>query len=215
MMEATPPTPKPPRRRRYHHGNLRQALVAATLEIIETEGLEAVTVRAAAKRADVSPGAPFRHFPSKRALLTAVAEEAHRRFRVEIEEALAAAANSGPLTRMAALGAAYLRWASRNPTAFRVVSTRELIDYEGSDYLRRDNEALRATIAGLMREAGQARQLRFADPAHIELAARALVYGLARMAIDGHFAQWRIAGETPEQSMQAVLDLFMASIAAG
>jgi AcrR family transcriptional regulator len=208
------PRARGPRRTRYHHGNLREALVEATIEIIESEGLEAVSVREAAKRAGVSAGAPFRHFPSKRALLTAVAEEAHRRFRTEIEEALAEAEASGPLARMAALGTAYLRWANRNPTAFRVVSTRELIDYEGSDFLRRDNEALRATIAGLMAEAAGAGKLRSADLPHVELAARALVYGLARMAIDGHFAQWRIAGETPEESMRVVLALFMASIAA-
>src|SRR5689334_17798420 len=128
------PAPKP-----YHHGDLRAALVEASLAIIEERGPEQVTVREAAKRAGVSSGAPFRHFPNRTALMTAVAEEAQRRFRAEIEAALAAAP-SEPLARLHALGAAYLRWAIGNPTHFRVISARNLIDYESSDYLTRDND---------------------------------------------------------------------------
>ena len=64
--------PKPPTT--YHHGNLRQVLIDATLALIEEGGPEAVTVREAARRAGVSPGAPFRHFPTRTSLMTAVAE---------------------------------------------------------------------------------------------------------------------------------------------
>ncbi len=56
-------------------------------QLAEEGGAEAVSVREAARRAGVSPGAPFRHFPSRDALMTAVAEEAQRRFRAEIDMA--------------------------------------------------------------------------------------------------------------------------------
>src|SRR6266513_794447 len=78
------PAPKP-----YHHGDLRRVLIDAALQLVGEGGAEAVSVREAARRAGVSPGAPFRHFPSRVALMTAVAEEAQRRFRAEIETALA------------------------------------------------------------------------------------------------------------------------------
>ena len=71
----------------YHHGNLVEALIAVTVEIIEERGVEHVSVREAAKRAGVSPGAPFQHFRSKTALLTAVAEQAMGR----LTQAVAAA----------------------------------------------------------------------------------------------------------------------------
>ena len=58
----------------YHQGDLRQALIAAAIGLTEEQGLEAVSVRALARRIGVSPGAPFRHFQSRTALLTAVAE---------------------------------------------------------------------------------------------------------------------------------------------
>ena len=79
------PAPKP-----YHHGDLRRVLIDAALQLVGEGGAEAVSVREAARRAGVSPGAPFRHFPSRDALMQAVAEEAQRRFRAEIEAALAA-----------------------------------------------------------------------------------------------------------------------------
>ena len=58
----------------YHHGDLRHALIQAAQEILETEGLAALSLRGVARRAGVSPAAPYHHFPDKRALLDAVAE---------------------------------------------------------------------------------------------------------------------------------------------
>src|SRR6185436_3917391 len=84
-------------RRDYHHGNLRQALIDAALELVREGGGEAVSVREAARRAGVSAGAPFRHFPTRAALMTAVAEESMRRFKSEIDAALARTSASRPL----------------------------------------------------------------------------------------------------------------------
>src|SRR5262245_58006726 len=75
----------------YHHGDLRRVLVDAAFELVGEAGAGGVSVREAARRAGVSPGAPFRHFESRDALLAAVAEEAQRRFRAEIGKALAKA----------------------------------------------------------------------------------------------------------------------------
>jgi AcrR family transcriptional regulator len=201
--------PKP-----YHHGDLRAALVAASLAIIEERGPEQVTVREAAKRAGVSSGAPFRHFPNRTALMTAVAEEAQRRFRAEIDAALAAAPNE-PLARFHALGEAYLRWAIRNPSHFRVISARNLIDYDSSPYLTRDNDEIRAMMSAALIAAARNGNLATSDVAHLQIAARACVYGLARMYIDGHFAQWGRAGETAEATMAQTLGLFMELLAGG
>ncbi|MGO8917642.1 MAG: TetR/AcrR family transcriptional regulator [Stellaceae bacterium] len=213
------PTPKRPparnrkRRATYHHGRLREALIEATLRLIEEEGPETVTVRAAAKRAGVSSGAPFRHFPTRSALMTAVAEQAMSRFRAEIDAALAEAAGGDPLRRFAALGEAYLRWATRNPTHFRVISTRSLIDFDGSPALRRDNEAIRRLMDELLLEARRSGELRPAEIGAVSLAGRALVYGLARMLVDGHFAQWAEPGEAPEEAMRRAFDLFVRNLA--
>ena len=58
-----------------HHGDLRAGLLRAALELLHEGGVEALTLRAVARRAGVSPGAPYHHFADKDALLAAVAED--------------------------------------------------------------------------------------------------------------------------------------------
>lgn len=205
----TEPTPT---RDTYHHGNLKEALIAAALALIEESGVEQLSVRAAAKRAGVSPAAPFRHFPTKTALLTAVAEQATLRLQAEVQRALRQVEQGDALTRFHAIGTAYLNWASANPTHFQVVSNRALIDYEQSD-MPRSNQAIRALMASLLQEAIQTGQLtQGIAPGQVQLAARALAYGLARMLVDGHFPEWSGPDQTPIQAMHDVLALFMKLI---
>jgi AcrR family transcriptional regulator len=211
---AKPKSGKRARRRRYHHGNLREALIEATLRLIEESGPEHVTVREAATRAGVSSGAPFRHFPTRAALLTAVAEQAMARFRWEIATALDQAADDEPLVRFHALGIAYLRWAGRNPTQFRVISDRSLVDIDSSESLRRDNAEIRELMDRLVVEAQQGGSLRTADVTLAPVAARALVYGLARMYVDGHLAEWEGDPHAAERQMEATLHLFAESLRA-
>jgi AcrR family transcriptional regulator len=200
--------PKP-----YHHGDLRRVLVEAALQLVSEGGMGAVSVREAARRAGVSPGAPFRHFPSRDALLQAVAKEAQRRFRAEIEAALAASPAGDPLGRFRALGLAYLRWAMRNPTHFEVISSRRLFDHDRAAAVSSDNAELIALTERTLADAFAAGQLRTADLKQVQIAGRALVYGFARMNIDGHFPRWGVAAPEAERTVAAILDLFIDGIA--
>jgi AcrR family transcriptional regulator len=213
---VTPDRPPTARRERYHHGNLHRALIEATLEMIEERGVEEVTLREVAKRLGVSPSAPFRHFTNKTALLTAVAEQAITRLAAEVASMLSETAGADPLVRFEAIGLAYLRWALNNPTHFQIVSSRRLIDFESSATLQDSNDEIRAIMRNLLAEAVREGQLPAdADIDHIQLAGRALVYGLARMAVDGHFAEWSIGGETSEQTMRIALAVFIREVRAG
>jgi len=197
----------------YHHGDLRRVLIDAALQLVEEGGAEAVSVREAARRAGVSPGAPFRHFPSRDALMAAVAEEAQRRFRAEIEAALAEAPAGDPLGRFRCLGLAYLRWAMRNPTHFEVISSRRFFDHDRAVAVSSDNAELIELTERTLAEAFAAGQVRPTNLKQVQIAGRALVYGFARMNIDGHFPRWRVAGPEAERTAEAILDLFIEGIA--
>jgi len=145
-------------------------------------------------------------------LMTAVAEQAMSRFRAEITNAVENVATDDPIDRFAAVGIAYLRWAIRNPTHFQIISTRSLIDWDSSESLRHDNQLVRSLMEGSMLEAQRRNMLRSNDIAETQIAARALVYGLARMNIDGHFAQWAADGHNAEQTAQNVLKHFVTLI---
>jgi AcrR family transcriptional regulator len=100
----------------YHHGGLRDALIGAAQDILEGEGLAALSLRAVARRAGVSPAAPYHHFPDKQALLDAVAERGF--------DALTAAMTtrmdrvSGNAARLDASGIGYVAFAVANPALF-------------------------------------------------------------------------------------------------
>lgn len=198
--------------RSYHHGNLRAVLIEATLRLVEEGGPEAVTVREAARRAGVSSGAPFRHFPNRTVLMTAVAEEATHRLHTAIFDADDRARNDKPLDRLRAMGRAYLLWASANPTHFAVVSNRSLIDFDSSASLKRENEEIQALMGRLLDDAHGKGDAIAVDPAAMKLASRALVYGLARMRVDGHLPQWSGATDDFAHAMEAALDLFIAGL---
>jgi AcrR family transcriptional regulator len=136
------------------------------------------------------------------------------RFRAAIDTALAKADADDPLARFRAVGAAYLRWARENPTHFRVISDRSLIDIEGSEAIRRDNLEIRGLMDELLAEAQRRGMLRPVDVTLVPMSARALVYGLARMHVDGHLAQWDVAPDEAERQLEGALDLFIASLRA-
>jgi len=197
----------------YHHGDLRRALLDATVQLIEEQGLEAVSVREVARRTGVSPGAPFRHFQNRTALLTAVAEVAQERLVQAVGESLGDAEKANPLQKFRAIGIGFLRWAFTNPTHFQVISGRASIEFDRPT-LRDSNDGLRATMNQLLSAAATEGLLRPGDVSRYVLGGRALVYGLARMQIDGQFPSWGVDSADSLNESIAVLDQFIASISA-
>src|SRR4051794_6652918 len=103
--------------RGYHHGNLREALIRAALELIAKKGPAGFTFAEAARWAGVSPAAPYRHFRDRDELMASVAQRGFELF----EAALARAWNEGrpdPLTAFEAVGRAYLQFARSEPAYY-------------------------------------------------------------------------------------------------
>src|SRR3954454_11603001 len=107
-------------RRGYHHGNLREALVRAALDLIAQKGPAGFTFAEAARLAGVSPAAPYRHFRDRDALLAEIARNGFERFAGKLE----AAWNNGiptPLSAFENLGRAYLDFAREEPASYAVM----------------------------------------------------------------------------------------------
>jgi AcrR family transcriptional regulator len=118
--------PRPPTaKQRYHHGDLRSALLAAAGRILDKQGAAELSLRETAKIAGVSAAAPYRHFTSKEALLAALAEDGFE----ELERVLKAAAErhpGRPQGQLQDLAVAYLRLAARRPHFFRMMFSVDL-----------------------------------------------------------------------------------------
>ena len=107
--------------RRYHHGDLRAALLGEGLRLVEEAGAEALSLREVARAAGVSATAVYRHFPDKRALMMALAQEGVRRLGAAQTEAAAGQADAAD--GFGAIGRAYVRFALANPGLFRLTFT--------------------------------------------------------------------------------------------
>jgi AcrR family transcriptional regulator len=106
--------PKP-----YHHGDLRRALLNSADAILEREGPSALSLRAVAREAGVSPAAPYHHFKDKDELMTAIAREGFVRLKTALDSARAGAGD--PRAKMSDLGMAYLKFAQNHPALYRVM----------------------------------------------------------------------------------------------
>jgi len=108
----------------YHHGDLAAALRIAARDILEEEGLAALSLRSVARKAGVSHAAPYRHFASREALLAEIAREGLEQLRSEIEHA--GAMPGLPTERIAHIGAAYAGFASRHSGLLKLMFGSEI-----------------------------------------------------------------------------------------
>jgi AcrR family transcriptional regulator len=159
----------------YHHGNLRAALLRAAMESLEESGETALSLRAVARRAGVSPTAPYRHYADREALVSAVAALGYR----ELAEQLAAA-HPSPSTpeQLARVATAYVQFALERPALFRVMF--------GEPCDRDNDERVTATAAvSQYVRAIVERTFPQADAEALGTAIWALVHGLAFLHLDG------------------------------
>ncbi|MEE4235359.1 MAG: TetR/AcrR family transcriptional regulator [Anderseniella sp.] len=105
------------RGRGYHHGNLREALIKAALDLIGSKGTGGFTFAEAARHAGVSPAAPYRHYENREALLADVATQGYAAFGEAMDKARAAPAGN-EIDRLKAMGRAYLSFARDNPAYY-------------------------------------------------------------------------------------------------
>ncbi len=137
------------KRNRYHHGDLRQALIRRAEEVIDSEGIEALTLRGLARDLGVSHGAPNRHFKTKADLLAALATEGYMALREATLSAVEAAGDD-PWVRLNYMGRGFLRWAFENPASFHAITHPDVeryADVELLDATREFDQVVREAIA--------------------------------------------------------------------
>jgi len=181
--------------RPYHHGDLRRALVDAARRILEAEGPTALSLRAVAREAGVSPAAPYHHFKDKAELLDAVAQEGWDMLNVAMAEAKDGAQGGEKLT---ALGIAYVCFARENPALYRVMYDAARDKEALPEEMNESGDSAYCKVRDTMIELG-------ADPAaetDLELATTAAwcaAHGLAEMAGFTQFQHLKdeLGGETP------------------
>lgn len=137
--------------RPYHHGDLRRALIDAARRLLETEGPNALSLRAVAREAGVSPAAPYHHFKDKGELLDAVAHEGW-----DLLNDLMTAARSREASvsdKLTALGVAYVRFARDNPALYRVMYDASRDKDELPEHVHTDEDSAYCQVRNTLTEA--------------------------------------------------------------
>ena len=194
----------------YHHGDLRNALIAAGAKLAERAGPQAVGVRPAARVVGVTPTAAYRHFANADELLQAVKERAFEALadgmRAEMSHAhVTGDAAKDALQRLYAIGRAYLRVALAEPGLFRTAFGVEHADPEAA----RDEDASFSMLRDAMDDLVATEYLPADRRPMAEFAAWSAVHGLAHLILDGTLAA------LPEEAREAVLQRTLDMVARG
>lgn len=168
------------KRKPYHHGNLREALLQAAIALIADVGPIAFTLREVARRAGVSHNAPYRHFRDKDDLMTAVATEGYRELTAAMQEA--ARKQTRALDCLKHAGLAYIEFALRRPEHFAVMFD---APYSGESHAESNDAAKEAftTLVAVVKGAQQAGELAPGDAVEYAYLAWTMVHGVAKLAI--------------------------------
>ncbi|MBT2744949.1 TetR/AcrR family transcriptional regulator [Lysobacter sp. ISL-50] len=204
---------RPPRNKdlpveRYHHGDLRIALIQAADRILAEQGLEGFSLREAARRAGVSAAAPAHHFGGASGLLSEVAVLGFD----ELARHLQTDASAGtPTQRLRMQGIGYVRFALTYPGRFQLMFRRDLLspDHAGlQDAGDRAMAQLEQTIRAMHAIAPD--QPMEARSRVVLLASWSMVHGFAHLALDGKLAHMH-AGATSDDLLTRVLPQMLQS----
>jgi AcrR family transcriptional regulator len=168
--------------RRYHHGDLRAALVDAAIVLIAERGVQGFSLAEASRRVGVTTAAPYRHFADREELLAAVAVRGVQTFTAMAEADAESAATTEQ--RLAAVASAYVRFAAEHRPLFDTLYSAG-IDKSRYPELQRAWEPIDALLA-------QVQQICDGDAAAAEAltaAAEATAHGHAMLLVDGEYGQ--------------------------
>lgn len=169
----------------YHHGDLRQTLINATLELISEKTVEGVSMREVARRVGVSHAAPYRHFADKESLLAAVAKDGFQMLHHKLEIAIQSS-STDPVQQIQDSGVAYITFALEHPShydlmfgAYRSSSAQQNPELEYAARL------VFMVFVDVIAKGQKAGVIRADDSEQLALTAWALVHGWAKLWMDG------------------------------
>jgi len=175
--------------KRYHHGDLRAAILDTAEAILEQQGAAALTLRAAARAAGVSHAAPAHHFGDLRGLLSELAALGFERFVAHLSAAMAAAPED---RRFLALGLAYIDFARRWPGMFTLMFRSESLDEARPALVAAQQRASDLLAGGV--SATRSGSGAEADDDADAIAAWSMVHGLAVLLLDRRLPPEAAAG---------------------
>ncbi|HVN39398.1 MAG TPA: TetR/AcrR family transcriptional regulator [Myxococcota bacterium] len=194
--------------KRKPSGPLDERLVEIAEELLDRDGLEALSLRRIARRAGVSHGAPLRHYPSLAALLSEVAARGFRLLSETMDKSAAQLpSGAGPSARLEAAGRGYVELAVARPGLFALMFRPEALDEQNAELARASAEAFEQLVR-LVRAAQDAGWRAQHDTRLLSGCVWAVVHGLALLWAQGTFhVAASASGATLDDAIRTIMQL--------
>lgn len=195
----------------YHHGDLKRTLLDVSIAVIDKHGVDALNLRELAIRAGVSSGAPYHHFADRAALLAAIAEEGFG----DLETAMIRERDAAPddaTSRLAALGGAYVSFATAHRGHFRVMFRGDLIGGDSPELVQAKPRAFQL-LWDAMEDCQRSGVAPAGDLQPLVLTAWSAVHGLATLWIDGALPYKNLNPERLAPKVSKLLSHLFAALA--
>ena len=173
--------------KKYHHGDLENALIQAGVEILAKEGIEGLSLRKVAKRVGVSYAAPYAHFKDRQALIAAISTEGFKQLYSALDAAVSAHAGD-PKQQLVEGAWAYVQFAMDNTDIFKIMFSGVL--EKEKDYPS-FVEASRKTfdkVVEVVQACQNAGALRPAPPELMAVSVWGQVHGVISLALEGQIS---------------------------
>jgi AcrR family transcriptional regulator len=188
----------------YHHGNLKNALIQAGIEILAQEGVRGLSLRKAARQAGVSHAAPYAHFADKQALLATISTAGHHLLGARLAGAVEAYP-ADPLRQLTAAAWEYLDFAMRSPAHFKLTFSSS-IEQEGDypDLVAAAQQGF-ASLRAIIERCQAAGLIRSGPVDVIAVAAWSQIHGLAFLLLEGQVSHTVLEQHPLPQLLHACL----------
>ena len=168
---------------RYHHGNLREALIDSAAQAIVSQAAEELSLRALARAAGVSQTAPYRHFSDRNELLSAVSERGYVQL-IDRLTATIATASEDPEQQVKAAAQCYIGFAIENPSLFKLMFGPLLQPTNQFPTLHEKIRACNKLVQSMLARGVQSGSIISEDLRYLTNTAWAGIHGLATLVID-------------------------------
>ncbi len=191
----------------YHHGDLKNALIEAGIDILSREGVNGLTLRKAAREAGVSHAAPYAHFTDKQALIAAISTEGYRRFLEHITQ-VARRYEDDPLRLFIEGAWAYMKFALDDPAHFRITFSGVVEKEQDYPALVEATAQSFALVVRIVERCQQAGILRPEPPDLLAVSIWSAVHGLVSLLINGQISHRVLEKFTPRELLVRTLGQF-------
>jgi AcrR family transcriptional regulator len=196
----------------YHHGDLRNALIQAGLELLAEGGAQELDLRKVARRAGVSHAAPYRHFADKQALIAAINEEGFRLLAKQIQATLREVPDE-PFEQLLGVALAYVRFAQENPWLMREMFSGLTIERETFANLYTASKTVYRLYIEVVRRGQESGKIVDGDPAALAGVLWSILHGLAMLIIEHQMRPYADGPEGAEHVTRYTIEVLYGGFA--